>query len=76
MTDSCNRIRQKAMIQLAKIEAATSPMEAVKAECIAESLVLGLEALDELSILDINNMIVVFQAALERRLGELKALRD
>ncbi|MDB6142957.1 MAG: hypothetical protein JWP80_2001 [Pseudomonas sp.] len=64
-------VEHQAMKLLADITEADSALDAIKAQARAEGLVLGLKALGLLHGMDIANLLVVFESALERRLEEL-----
>lgn len=64
-------VEQLAIKLLARISEAGSALEAIKAQARAEGLVLGLKALGQLQGMDGDNLLVVFEAALETRLEKL-----
>lgn len=64
-------IEEQAIALLLRIARAPTQFEAIRLECGAQSLMRVLEARDELSASDVDNLLVVFQSALEKRLYEL-----
>lgn len=69
-----NPIEEHAIALLLSIAIAPSQFEAIKIECGAQTSMRLLEARDQLSSSDVDNLLVVFQAALHKRLHELDPL--
>lgn len=66
-----NPIEEHAIALLLSIATAPSQLEAIKIECGAQTSMRILEARDQLSSSDADNLLVVFEAALHKRLYEL-----
>lgn len=66
-----NPIEEHAIALLLSIATAPNQFEAIKIECGAQTSMRLLEARDQLSSSDVDNLLVVFEAALHKRLYEL-----
>lgn len=66
-----NPIEEHAIALLLSIATAPSQFEAIKIECGAQTSMMLMEAQDQLSSSDVDNLLVMFEAALHKRLYEL-----
>lgn len=71
-----NPVEEHAIALLLSIATAPSQFEAIKIQCGAQARMRLLEARGQLSNGDVDNLLIVFQAALQKRLHELDTLQS